>query len=81
MGQILTIYYIVCRQILRQKLLRIGRFWEFFGGPVLGLELSLPWAWVQSLVGEIRSHKLCGAAEKQDGKVQLTKRSILNICT
>ena len=60
-------------------MLRIGRFWEVFGGPVLGLELSLPWAWVQSLVGEIRSRKLCGATEKKDRKVWLTEEYFKHI--
>ena len=34
------------------------------GSPVV-ITLSLLRAWVQSLVGEPRSHKLCGAAEKK----------------
>ena len=38
---------------------------EFPGGPVIRtLEFSLPWAWVQSLVRELRSHKLCRVAKR-----------------
>ena len=29
----------------------------------LGAFTAMGWAWVQSLVGEQRSHKLCGAAK------------------
>ena len=41
-------------------------WWEFPGSPVVRtlMALSLPWALVQSLVGELRSHKLSSAAEK-----------------
>ena len=38
---------------------------DFPGGPVVGTLLSLLRAWVQSLVGGLRSHKLCGMANKQ----------------
>ena len=39
--------------------------WEFPGGPVLELVASLPRAQVQSLVGELRSHKLRRVAKKK----------------
>ena len=29
--------------------------------------LSLPWAWVQSLAGELRSHRSCALAKKKQG--------------
>ena len=37
---------------------------EFPGGAVVETALSLPWAWVQSVVRELRSHKLHSAAKK-----------------
>ena len=40
---------------------------EFPGSPVARTqEISLQWAQVQSLVGELRSHKSCGIAKKRD---------------
>ena len=35
------------------------------------MALSLLWAWVQSLVGELRFHKPCSAARKKK-EIQLT---------
>ena len=37
-------------------------FREFLEGPALGFHDSLQRAWVQALVGEIRSHKPCSVA-------------------
>ena len=36
------------------------------------LALLLPWSWVQSLVKELRSHKLCSMAKKTNKKTQIT---------
>lgn len=41
-----------------------GDLREVPGGPVVRTVLSLPRAWVQSLVGEIRWHKTCGAVKR-----------------
>ena len=35
--------------------------------------LSLPRAWVQSLVGEIASHKWCGIAERKKKKKKISE--------
>ena len=35
--------------------------------------LSLPWAWIQSLVRELKSCKPCGIAKKKERKVKETK--------
>ena len=45
---------------------------------VQGLDsvLSLPWAWVQSLVGELRSDKLCSVAKINKIKIRSHKGSI-----
>ena len=40
-------------------------FGDILGDPVVGILLSLPRAQVQSLVGELRSHKLCGVVKKK----------------
>ena len=37
---------------------------EFLGSVAVRTQESLPKAWVPSLVGELRSHKLRGAAKK-----------------
>ena len=37
---------------------------DFPDGPVVGTLLSLLRVWVQSLVGELRSHELCGMTNK-----------------
>ena len=39
--------------------------WEFPSGPVVGTLLSLPRAQVQSLGGELRSHRVHGVAKKK----------------
>ena len=42
---------------------------EFPGGPVVRtVALSLPRAWVQSLVGELKSHKLHDTAKKKKNR-------------
>ena len=38
-------------------------FREFPEGPVVNTLLSVQWAWVWSLIGELRSHMLCGMAK------------------
>ena len=38
---------------------------DFPGGPVVKTLLSMQRTWVQSLVGELRSHMQCGAAKKK----------------
>ena len=44
----------------------IKNYWkEFPGGPVVRTLLSLPRAWVRSLLGELRSCKPCGTAKKK----------------
>ena len=40
-------------------------FGDILGDPVVGILLSLPRAQVQSRVGELRSHKLCGVVKKK----------------
>ena len=48
------------------------------GGPVVRPALSLPRAWVQSLVGEIRWPKTCGAVKRNkenDLKIFLKNRN------
>ena len=45
--------------------------WEFPGGPVLELVASLPRAQVQSLVGELRSHKPRCVAKKKKKRMKL----------
>ena len=40
---------------------------DFPGGPVVKTALVMQWAWVQSLVRELRSHMLCDMAEKKGG--------------
>ena len=44
-----------------------GPCWHLPGGPVVSSELSLRRAWVQSLVGELGSHRSQGAARKKSG--------------
>ena len=39
--------------------------WDFAGGPVVKTPLPLQGAWVQSLVGELKSLLLCGVAKKK----------------
>ena len=39
--------------------------WDFAGGPVVRTPLPLQGAWVQSLVGELKSLMLCGVAKKK----------------
>ena len=47
---------------------------EFPRGPVVrDSELSLPRAWVQSLVRKLRSHKLCSAAKKTPSVLNMIK--------
>ena len=41
---------------------------DFPGTPVVGTLLPLQGVWVQSLVGELRSHMLCGVAKKFKNK-------------
>ena len=44
---------------------------EFPGSPIVRtLQTSLLWASVQSLVGELRSHKLQGAAKKEEDNLE-----------
>lgn len=38
---------------------------DFSGSPVFKTVLSLQGVWVQSLLGELRPHKLCGATKTQ----------------
>ena len=45
-----------------------GPCWDLPGGPMVSSELSLRRAWVQSLVGELGSHKSQGAARKKSGE-------------
>ena len=49
-------------------------YWAFPGRLVLRSQLrslSLPWTWIQSLLGELRSHKLRGTARKKKNKSPL----------
>ena len=39
---------------------------EFPGGPVVRTLLSLPGAWVQPLVRELKSHEPCGQQKKNE---------------
>ena len=41
------------------------------------MTLSLPWAWVQSLVGELRSCKPCGVAKKKKKERKKRKKKYL----
>ena len=41
---------------------------DFPGGPVVESSLPMQWAWVRSLVGELRSHMLWGMAKKKKKK-------------
>ena len=41
---------------------------DFPGGPMVKTLLSMQRTWVQSLVGELRSHMQCGAAKKKKKK-------------
>ena len=51
---------------------------EDFSGPVVKMWISLPWTWVQSLVGELRSHKPCSMEEKKEKEKNSTS-GIINI--
>ena len=42
------------------------------GGTPWGSAFSLPRVWVQSLIRELRSHKLCNVAKKQKKKNKVT---------
>ena len=53
--------YVAEKQRSQVKTKGLGIPWQSNGG---ASELSLPWAWVQSLVRELGSHKPLGMAEK-----------------
>ena len=57
--------------------------WEFPGGPWLGLSAFTAGAQVRSLVGGLRSHKLCGMAKQKQKQKQknLTSREIESVIT
>ena len=43
---------------------------EFLGGLQLGFQLFIAMTWVQSMVVELRSHKLCGTAKKKKNRAK-----------
>lgn len=50
--------------------------WESPGTPWLGLSASLLWAWVWSLVTELRSHKIQSGQKNPQNNKQKKKRKI-----
>ena len=44
----------------------------------LGFDTSLSWAWVQSLVRELRFHKPCGTVREKKKKEVLINSDLLN---
>ena len=51
-----------------QRNTQVKKFREFPGGPAVRLGAFTAVAWVQSLVGELRSHKPCDMAKKKKEK-------------
>ena len=52
--------------------------WGLLWSSVVKMWISLPWTWVQSLVGELRSHKPCSMEEKKEKEKNSTS-GIINI--